>query len=400
MFGSIRLATILGIPVRMNWSVLVIAWLIAFSLAVQVLPVQVPGLASGVYWVAGLAAAALFFLSLLTHELSHAVVARREGLAVSGITLWLLGGVARMSGDAPSPGAEARIAGVGPLTSFVLAIIFGLATLVIGLAPAGEITSLAVAAAAWLALVNLILAAFNLLPGAPLDGGRLARAVLWRWRRDKMQATRWSTGLGQVLGYALVGIGVFRFASGDVGGIWFVLLGFFLSAAAGAERRASELTEGLRGVRVEEIMTRDPMRLPATLTVDTMAAAALGQSRSSTWLLVASGGAVTAMLDVDQLRTVRGDDRLTRRVGEVATPIDDVPFAHADELVVELLARLDGRAPRALVRQRGTLAGDVVGLVTPEDVSRAIAISQARGGGAGHDTPASGQPRSADRVLP
>ncbi|MEX1297146.1 MAG: site-2 protease family protein, partial [Candidatus Limnocylindrales bacterium] len=122
MFGSFRLGTILGIPVSANWSVLLIAGLIAWSLAGQLLPVQVPGLDAGVYWLAGALAAAFFLGSLLAHELSHAIIARREGLTVSGITLWLLGGVARMDGDAPTPGAEARIAGVGPLTSFVLAL--------------------------------------------------------------------------------------------------------------------------------------------------------------------------------------------------------------------------------------------------------------------------------------
>ena len=117
MFGSFRLGTILGIPVGVNWSALLIAWLIAFSLAGQLLPAQVPGLDAALYWAVGALAAVLFFGSLLAHELSHAIVARHEGMTVSGITLWLLGGVARMDGDARSPGAEARIAGVGPLTS-------------------------------------------------------------------------------------------------------------------------------------------------------------------------------------------------------------------------------------------------------------------------------------------
>ena len=262
MFGSIRLGTILGIPVGVNWTVLLIAWLIAFSLAAQLLPAQVPGLADAAYWVAGAAAAALFFGSLLAHELSHAVVARREGLKVSGITLWLLGGVATMKGEARTPGAEARIAGVGPLTSFLLAVAFGAAAIGLSLAPASDPVALAIAASGWLSLVNLVLAVFNLLPGAPLDGGRIARAIIWRWRRDKMQATRWSTGLGQVFGYGLAGIGVLRIAGGDLGGAWFLLLGFFLSSAAGAERRSSELLETLRGVSVGDIMTRDPLACP------------------------------------------------------------------------------------------------------------------------------------------
>ena len=295
MFGSFRLGTILGIPVGVNWSVLLIAWLIAFSLAGQLLPAQVPGLDAGLYWAVGALAAVLFFGSLLAHELSHAIVARREGLTVSGITLWLLGGVAQMDGDARSPGAEARIAGVGPLTSFALAAAFAAAAAGLTFAPPSDFVALATASAAWLALVNLVLGLFNLLPGAPLDGGRIMRATLWRLRQDKLQATRWATGLGQLLGYALLGIGILRVLSGDVAGIWFVLLGFFLSGAASAERRSTELLESLRGTRVGDIMTRQLLRVPSGLTVETFAAAA-AEGRTSAWLVVGPGGHVTGVL--------------------------------------------------------------------------------------------------------
>ena len=385
MFGSIRLGTILGIPVGVNWTVLLIAWLIAFSLAAQLLPAQVPGLADAAYWVAGAAAAALFFGSLLAHELSHAVVARREGLKVSGITLWLLGGVATMKGEAQTPGAEARIAGVGPLTSFLLALAFGAAAIGLSLAPASDAVALALAASGWLSLVNLVLAVFNLLPGAPLDGGRIARAVLWRWRGDKMQATRWSTGLGQVFGYGLAGIGVLRIAGGDLGGAWFLLLGFFLSSAAGAERRSSELLETLRGVSVGDIMTRDPLRVPASLTADTFLLAAMGESRASTWLTTGPSGVITGLLGLERLRAVRGDARRTTRIGELAQPIATAPRVYADEHVADVLGRLEGQPTRAVVWSRSAaaepgrepvMAEAVLGLLTPEDISRAIEVGR------------------------
>ncbi|MGD8486010.1 MAG: site-2 protease family protein [Chloroflexota bacterium] len=406
MFGSIRLGKVLGIPVGMNWSVLLIAGLIAFSLASQILPAQVPGLDSSLYWLAGGLAAVLFFGSLLAHELSHALVARREGLTVSGITLWLLGGVARMNGDARSPGAEARIAGVGPLMSFLLALGFGLLAVALTFAPAGPITALAAAATGWLSFVNLVLAIFNLLPGAPLDGGRIARAVFWRWRRDRMQATRWSTGLGQVLGYGLVGIGILRAFGGDFGGIWFVLLGFFLSTAAGAERHATELVESLRGVRVDDIMTRDPLRVPGSLTVDTFVAAAMGESRASTWLVTGPGGVVLGLLGLDQLRDVRGADRLSTRIGELATPLEQSPVAFVDELVTDVIQRFEARPTRAIVRDRPALGdqvaiGDgVVGLLTPEDVARSIELGRLRGGQGDQASSAAGRGTSEGRVLP
>ena len=385
MFGSIRLGTILGIPVGMNWTVLLIAWLIAFSLASQVLPAQVPGLSDAAYWAAGAAAAVLFFASLLAHELSHAIMARREGLTVSGITLWLLGGMATMNGDTRTPGAEARIAGVGPLTSFLLALVFGAVAIGLAFAPASDVQALAVAAAGWLSLVNFVLAVFNLLPGAPLDGGRIARAVFWRWRGDKMQATRWATGLGQFFGYGLAAVGVLRVVSGDFGGIWFLLLGFFLVTAAGAERRSSELLETLRGISVRDVMTRDPLRAPASLTADTFLLAAMSESRASTWLVTGPGGVVTGLLGLDRLRSVRGEARRTTRIGELAQPIDSAPAVFADEQVIDVLKRFEGRQTRAIVRERwpADLAEPdaIAGLLTPEDVSHAIEVGRMANGG-------------------
>jgi Zn-dependent protease len=399
MSGTIRLGTILGIPVSMNWSVLLIAGLIAFSVSGQLLPAQVPGLTDAAYWGAGILVATLFFGSLLAHELSHAIVARREGLVVRGITLWLLGGVARMEGDARSPGSEARIAGVGPLTSLGLALSFLLAAMAIGLLPTSDLAALAGTAAAWLALVNFILAAFNMLPGVPLDGGRVARAIFWRWRRDKLQATRWATGLGQLLGYGLIGIGLFRAINGDLGGLWFMLLGFFLTTAAGAERSSTELVETLRGVRVGEIMTRDPMRVPGSLTVDVFVEYAVRESRASTWLVTGPGGDVTGVLTLDQLRGVRGDARKTTRLGDLATALEQSPTAYADEEVVDVLQRLGGSAARAVVRERVGWQGEVIGLLTPEDVDRSVQLGRLQGGQGGQASKADSE-QSQGRVLP
>ena len=262
----------------------------------------------------------------------------------------------------------------------------------IGLAPASDATALIGAAATWLAFVNLVLAIFNLLPGSPRDGGRIARALLWRMRRDKMQATRWATGLGQLLGYGMIGIGLLRAVSGDLGGIWFMLLGFFLSSAAGVERQSSELLESLRGVDVGSIMTRDPLRVPASLTVDTFAYAAMQEPGASTWLVTGPGGQVVGILALDQLRSVRGDARQSSRVGELATPIDISPVAYADEQVVDLIERLGGTSTRAVVRDRSPWVSDIVGLLTPEDIARSVKLGKLRGSRRGTPTTAAGQP--------
>jgi Zn-dependent protease len=372
-----------GIPIGANWSVVLIAWLIAWGLAGQALPSQVPGLEPALYWSTGILAALAFLGSLLVHELAHAIVARREGHTVEGITLWLLGGVARISGDARTPGAEARIAGIGPLSSLALAGAFGLLAVGLGSLSGGTLVALAAAAVGWLAVVNIVLAVFNLLPAAPLDGGRLARAVFWRWRGDKLLATRWSTRLGQLLGSGLIAFGLLELvAAEDLGGLWSVILGIFLAGAASAERRQADSMDALRGVRVSEVMTHELVRVPASLTVDTFVGAVVGEGRSSTWLLTGPGGVVSGLLSVDRLRGIRGSARQTTRLEALGVPLERVPIAEQDELVTDLLARLDeAQPPRAIVCEGEA----IIGIVSPELIARTIQSRQRRGEGDGAD---------------
>jgi Zn-dependent protease len=183
--ASLRFGRIAGIPVGASWSALLIAGLIAWSLAGSVLPAEVPGLAPAACWLAGLAGAGLFLGSLLAHEVGHALVARRAGLRVRGITLWLLGGVALLEDEPATPGDELRVALVGPAVSLALAVAFGL------VAVAGSLLARPTAVVfvlAWLAVGNAALAVFNLLPAAPLDGGRVLRGLLWRRHGSRVRA--------------------------------------------------------------------------------------------------------------------------------------------------------------------------------------------------------------------
>lgn len=205
MKETLRLGEIAGVRVGVNWSVLVIFFLIALGLAAGRFPTESPGLPSVAYIAAGVATAVAFLASLLTHEIAHAVVAQRSGVEVHGITLWLFGGVARLGGEARDPAAELRIAGVGPLMSLVLAGIFFVAA---GLAPAFDTPDIVVGPLRWLAAINVALAVFNLMPAAPLDGGRILRAFLW-WRRgDRVSAAVTSTRAGKAFGFLLVGLGL------------------------------------------------------------------------------------------------------------------------------------------------------------------------------------------------
>ena len=233
MNDTITLGRIAGIPVGLNWTWIAVFVLFVWSLAASVFPATNPGLATGTYAVMALVAATLFFLSLVLHELGHALVARREGVEIDGITLWLFGGVARIRGPLPSAGAELRMALAGPAVTAVLALAYeGFAQLT-RFAPAVD------GVAAWLAYINLILLGFNLLPALPLDGGRVLRSLLWRARADFVWATVVAAAIGRVIGIAMIAAGFFAAGfSGLFGGIWLALIGWFVFQAAGAEAAA------------------------------------------------------------------------------------------------------------------------------------------------------------------
>ena len=199
MDQNLRLGKIAGIPVGLNWSVLFVFALLAWELAGLVLPHVQPGHPVALYWVAGTVTTVLFFGSLLAHEAAHALVAKHHGIAVRSITLWLFGGVSELGGEALTPGVEFRIAVVGPLTSFAVALVAGAGSLLLH---DGSGTAAVVAAAlGWLAWINVLLGGFNLMPAAPLDGGRILRAALWHRSGDRVRATLTSSRCGEVFGY-------------------------------------------------------------------------------------------------------------------------------------------------------------------------------------------------------
>lgn len=231
--GGVRLGRIFGIEVSANIGVLVIGGLLAWSLASMVLPQSAPGLVDRSYWAAGALGAGLFLISLLAHELAHSVVARRNGVEVLGITLWMFGGVSEMAEDPETPGADFRITAAGPATSLGLGGVFlGLSVLLSAVA-APEIF---VVLCTWLGLINLVLGVFNLLPGAPLDGGRLVAVALWKWHGDRGRAHIGAAKCGRVVGLGLVVLGIVEmYQLGGISGLWTVLIGWYLFSAARSE---------------------------------------------------------------------------------------------------------------------------------------------------------------------
>jgi len=258
----VTLGRVAGVEIGLNWSWLVIFGLITWSLGATVFPDANPGLSDAAYIAMALVAALLFFGSLVLHELGHAVVAKREGMEIEGITLWLFGGVAKFKGMFPSAGAEFRIAIAGPLVS--LAIGVGL----LAVATAAPLPSELDGVLTWLGTINLFLLAFNMLPALPLDGGRVLRALTWRRTGDFLQATRIAGGLGRGFGQAMIAGGVaLALFAGAPGGLWLALIGRFLITAAGAETSFATTRDLLQGWLVGDAMARDPVVAPAGATL-------------------------------------------------------------------------------------------------------------------------------------
>lgn len=374
MNTDIRLGRIAGIPVGINWSLMLIFGLITWSLAAGVLPGEVRGQPEALYWVVGLVVALLFFASIVAHELAHAIVARRSGQEVSEITLWLFGGVSKLGGDAATPAIEATIAIVGPLTSVAVAAVVGLVSLAIGAAGAPAIL---VAGLYWLAGINVALGLFNLVPGFPLDGGRLLRALLWRWQGDRVRATSQAAAVGRFFGFMLAALGLLEFflISDLIGGLWLVFLGWFLRSAAGAEEAQVLATQAFRGVCVADLMTPNPVTLPASMSVQEFLQTAPSQHRFTTFPVVSAGGSVVGLVSLRRLLHVPDAARRETVLAEILDPLSRVASARPEDPVTELLKHMGPAGEgRVLVFDEDRL----VGIVSPRDIAGAIPILRAR----------------------
>ncbi|GHE13554.1 site-2 protease family protein [Streptomyces alanosinicus] len=369
MDETLPLGRIAGVRIGLHWSVLVIFALITVALAHGRLPATHPGHSPVAYWALAVLTAVVFFVSLLAHELAHAVVARRNGVQVEGITLWMLGGAARLRGEAPSPAAELRIAGVGPLTSLLAGAVF--AGVAAGL-HALHASGLVVEAIVWLAAINVLLAVFNALPAAPLDGGRLLRAYLWHRTGDPLRATRGASAAGRMLGWFLVASGFADVLfAGDIAGLWPALIGWFLIAAATAEARQAQLRGALTGVPVSRVMTPDPVTVPTTAALsDFLADGPFGPYRHSAFPVLGADGSVAGLLTVRRMEWTPAQERAHTTVRDVMRPLDEVVTAAPHEPVVDLVPRLqESPLHRALILDGGRL----VGILTLSDITRALA---------------------------
>jgi Zn-dependent protease len=263
MKATFRLGKILGIQIGVHYSWLFIFILITWSLAATYYPANYPDFSTSTNWILGALSGLMLFVSVLAHELGHSVVAQRRGIPVKSITLFIFGGAASITKEADTPGAEFSMAITGPATSFLLAGIFWLIYIIVS-----DASQIIGAVAFYLATINAVLGVFNLVPGFPLDGGRVFRSILWAVTKDFRRATRIATGTGQGFAYFLIvgGIGV-AFLFGFLGGLWLALIGWFLSNAASASYRQTVITELLRKGRVKDIMTTDFKSVPPDISL-------------------------------------------------------------------------------------------------------------------------------------
>jgi Zn-dependent protease len=364
---NIRLGRVAGIQVAANWTVAVILALIAWLLGGSVLPGAAPHEAAAVYWVLACAAAVLFLASLLGHELSHALVARRNGLAVRAITLWMLGGITELEGEPPDAAADLRIAVAGPAVSAAAGGVFLGAAVAVKYAGGPAVVT---AALVWLALMNGLLAVFNMLPGAPLDGGRALRAVLWRRYRDRRRAEIAAARAGQFLGAGITVIGAAELLLWDVlGGLWLMLIGWFLISAADAERRAAVATSALAGLRVADVVTADPQVVQGWITVQDFIDHIAAWPRQDAFPVVDWDGGLVGVVVIDLLARIPSGDRARMRLDRVALAVPPPYLAVPEDPAGPLLAhRPLGGDVMAIV----LAGGHVVGIVTVGDLRQAV----------------------------
>jgi Zn-dependent protease len=369
MRDAIPLGRVAGFPVKVHWSVLVILWLFTWSLA-STLPGVVKGYSPAVYWLAGACGALVLLMSLLAHELAHAVVARGMGVSVGSVTLWLFGGVTTLQAEAKTPKAAFRIAIAGPATSLALSAAF--AGLAIALATVRAL-AIAVSVAWWLAAINLLLGVFNLLPGAPLDGGRVLRAYLWRRHGDSVRAGIGAAHAGRVVALILIALGLAEFlARGLFSGVWLAFIGWFIFAASREEETRISTQQLFAGVRVTDAMTARPHTAPGWITVEDFIQQYVLGDRHSAYPVADRDGSIVGLVTLTQLRNVAPHRRTTTSVGEIALPMQSVPTAAPQEPLSALLGRMAPIGPRS--RALVIDGGGVVGIVTPSDVARLIDV--------------------------
>jgi Zn-dependent protease len=359
-----KVGRLAGIDLSIHPSWLVIAFLVTYSLAEFQFPAQFRGWSTSAYWAVAVATALLFFGSVLAHELSHALVARRLGLKVEGITLFIFGGATSIDQDSRTPREEALIAIAGPAASVVIGLALLGANLVVSQPQIAALLG-------WLGFINLLLGAFNLIPGFPMDGGRVLRAILWRVRGDRLVATRSAAIVGRLFAYLLIGFGVFlalRPGGSIFSGLWLALIGWFLSNAAEATVAQAGVERSLAGVRVRDAMELEPASVSPNEPVSDLVQERLLRGEDRSFLVRHDDGGLAGLVTLGDVRRLPRESWPSARVTDIMTRFADLATIGPDEPLAEALRLLqareigqlpvvddEGRAPLGIVTRRGIL---------------------------------------------
>lgn len=379
--GGLRMGRLFGIDIVADWSLLIIFALVAVNLGLGVFPGWHPTWSTALVWVVAVGAAVLFFASVLVHELSHAIVGRMNGIPVRRITLFIFGGMAHMEGEPPSPKSEFLMAVVGPITSIVIGVV---SVMVAGALAGPELAAATddpVAAMRnmgpvatllmWLGPINVLLGLFNLVPGFPLDGGRVFRAILWAVTKDLKKATRWAANVGRLVSWALMGLGVTMMLTGGFGqGLWLIIIGWFLNSAARMSYQQLVVREGLRGVSVSEVMRPGGQTVPVNMSVDRLVREHMLAGAQDCWP-VTSGEELAGLVCLQDVRRVPQERWADTPVADVMTPLGELKVAEPDEPAAKALEALGRGKMEQLPVVRD---GHLLGLVRQQDILRWLTI--------------------------
>ncbi len=365
MERTITLLRLWNIPIGIHPSWFLIFGLVTWSLATGYFPAEYPQLSAPVYWTLGVITSLLFFGSVLVHELAHALVALRNGVPVRQITLFIFGGAAYISEEPSRPGVEFRIAVAGPLASFALAAAFELLFLLDHAVP------LLAAPSVWLARINLILALFNLIPGFPLDGGRMLRAAIWYWTGSFQRATVIASGIGQIVALGFSAWGIFTLLTGSLfNGLWLIFIGWFLQNAIAANYAQTNTRYLLQDVRVAQAMNTAYPRIAPLTPLQTLIDTQILTSGQRVFV-VGSGDEPEALLTIAEIRDVPPAQRPFTTAGQIALPLSRLETIPPEMKLMDALSRL-GQTGQVYIPV--VAHGRLVGLLSREDVTRLLEV--------------------------
>jgi Zn-dependent protease/CBS domain-containing protein len=365
MEASWKLGTFRGIPIGLHWSMALVFGLLTVSLATAFFPMTHEGLASGTYWIMAAISAVLFFTSILLHELGHSLTAIRHGIPVKGITLFIFGGVAQIGGRPPSAIIELKIAAAGPAVSFALGGIF----LLIGVLTDG--IAWISAPATWLGTLNLILAVFNLMPGFPLDGGRILRALVWKFTGSEDRAAQVAMLSGQILAFGMMGVGAYLAFTGNLSnGLWLIFLGWFLQNAAASESQGSRIEIALRGVSVRQAMGPRETVVPSWMKLSQLVEDYV-LSRGESYFVVMDEEIPRGVVTLVDLGKVPRERLPWESAANVMTPWRQLEVVTPDTPLMDALKTMDDARLSTLPVMEGER---VCGLLTREEVLHYIRL--------------------------